>query len=200
MDMGDAPQHSESLATGEPEKTLVTQKPFAHPVVKPLIIAVIFYIVTGILVRIEPALQIFSTLSGWFVIPILVCVAFYRALTRRNTTTRQPTLETPTEPAETNVKQARLLLTLLATEVPLLVLMAIMYIGNRGSYYGDFSVLVFVFGITLFVPNLMAMLVFGFGYLKGTLKNWKQLSGYNIASFFLFFIQLGLYIRLLLYF
>ncbi|TSC75892.1 MAG: hypothetical protein G01um101430_62 [Parcubacteria group bacterium Gr01-1014_30] len=168
-----------------------------HPILWAVILSVALIFITRYIVYNIPELDLLYRITLWFIAPILVFGAIYKHLAKRPKDIATDSLE---DVNRINRKQAILLLLLLALEMPLLLLNLYVFIGNKGSIYGDYGVLTFIFGLTLFMPSLIAFIIFLLGYIKGTFRHWQQLSKYNRASFFIFLFQFVLYLKFLNYF
>ena len=157
-----------------------------HPIFSAFVISLLIYLIsTNILGRI-PGLALFHMIIMWFIIPIYIVQTIYHSVMGNkvsNVVAGQVVENQPDDSITINNRQSKLALILLALELPLLLVSLYVYFGNGGSHFGDYGVLMFIFGVAIFVPNLIAFVVFGMWYLKNLFKNWKSLSKYNIASF-----------------
>ncbi len=173
-----------------------------HPIFLALIISFLLYLISSNVFGRVPGLAFFHMIIVWFGIPIYLIKTIYHSVTGNKVSSPVGGVieNQPEDSVTINNKQSKLALILLALELPLLLVSFYVYFSNGWSHYGDAGVLVYVFGLTLFIPNLIAFVIFGSGYIKGLIKNWKQLSKYNIANFILLGIQLYLYLTLISYF
>ena len=172
-----------------------------HPIFLVFAISFLLYLISSTLLGRIPGSSLFHMIIMWFVIPIYIVKTIYSSVVSNkvSNTVNQVAGNLPEDSIIINKRQAKLSLILLALELPLLGVSSYVYFSNGGSSYGDYGVLMFIFSVTVFVPNLIAFAVFGIGYLKNLFKNWKQLSKYNIASFILLCVQLYLYFKFLSY-
>ena len=190
-------QSTPEKAPGQPVFKSFKDWKLRHSIFWAIILSITLIIITRYIASGTPGLNIFYLLTLWFVAPILIFGAIYKSLARKP---KDIVNNSSDDPIKINKKQAKLLLILLALEIPVLLLMSYVYLGNEGSRYGDYGVLIFIFGVTLFVPNLIAFIIFGLGYIKGVFRYWRQLSKYNKASSVIFLLQFAMYLMFLSYF
>jgi hypothetical protein len=173
-----------------------------HRIIWIFIVVIAINMVGGIIGSSIPALDPLIQLVWWVVLFFGLPYTLYSEYKHRypiqaNSQPIQPTQTTApgiqvAVPVPTN--NYRTLEMLLALQYSVLVVYGIVFAMNGFSADGEGWILFWVYGLTLFLPTLVAFILFSYRYIKETSKNWKNLESYSKSGFFLFWVQLILFI------
>lgn len=87
---------------------------------------------------------------------------------------------------------------LLLLQYSVLIVYLLAFVASGFKVDGEgFGMLIWIFGMTLFLPISIASLILFFKYIGNTVKNWKQLEKIQKSNFALYFVQLIIYFYVL---